>query len=397
LRVLEVATYVLGPAAATVMSDFGAEVIKVERPGTGDPYRYLSYVVPMPQAEMNYCWLLDGRNKRSIALDLTTDEGRDILLSLAARCDVFITNFQPSILCRLRLNFADVAAVNERVIYASATGYGEQGDETESPGFDLTAYWARSGLMDVVHNDDAEPSPSTCAMGDHPSSLALFGAIMLGLYHRQLTGKGTKVTTSLAANGAWANGCLIQSVFCNAIAFGRPIRSQARNPLINHYVTRDARRFVLCLVQAEKDWPNLCRAIAQPELVHDARFTTQELRMEHRAELVAIIDAAILSKDLAEWKSIFAQHELVWAPVQTTQEVAADKQLEANGVIVEFDHPQHGRLKTINSPLFVEGSAKVKPRAAPEVGQHTREVLRELGHADETIDQWIARGIAAGS
>jgi formyl-CoA transferase len=234
-------------------------------------------------------------------------------------------------------------------------------------------------------------------MGDHPSSLALFGAIMLALYERQRTGKGTKVSTSLAANGAWANACLIQSVFCGAERYPRPNRATAVNPMVNHYLTRDGKRFVFCLIQPERDWPNLCRAIARSELIADARFATQDARVEHRAELVAIIDAAIATKDLCAWIPTFAQYNLVWAPVQTTHEAAADPQLAANGVFVDFDHPRFGRLKTVNSPFFVDGCEKTTPRPAPEIGQDTRGVLRELGYTDETIDDWIARGVAAGA
>ena len=249
------------------MSDFGAEVIKVE------PRSAIPIAISLPfrrcPSRLNYLWLLDGRNKKSVSLDLTTDEGRDILLKLVATADVFITNYQPSILRKLRLNYEDIAAVNPRVIYASATGYGERGAETESPGFDMTAYWARSGLMDAVHNEDAEPAPSTCGMGDHPSAMSLLSAILLALYNRLSTGKGTKVSTSLAANGAWSNACLIQSVLCGAEPYAKPSRAEAINPMVNHYRTRDGKRFIFCQIQPEKDWGNLCRALDRPELISD--------------------------------------------------------------------------------------------------------------------------------
>ncbi len=397
IRVIEVATYVLGPGAATVMSDFGAEVIKVERPKVGDPYRYLSFIPPMPKSELNYCWLLDGRNKKSIALDLASEAGREILLQLIASADVFLTNYQPSILRKLRLTYAEIAPLNERLIYAAATGYGEQGDEAEAPGFDQTAYWARSGLMDAMHNGDAEPTLSVCAMGDHPSSMTLFGGIMLALYGRERTGKGTKVMTSLMANGAWANSCLIQAALCGAMFYDRPVRTAAFNPMVNHYVTRDGKRFMFCLIQPDKDWPNLCRAIGHPALGADPRFATPAAREEHRRELVVIIDAAIAEKEMAEWKRIFAEHDLAWGPVSTAQEAAQDKQMAANGVFVELDHPEHGRLRTVDSPLLVEGAAKVTPQPAPEIGQHTREVLRRLGYSEDAITELLKLGVAAGA
>lgn len=393
IRVIELATYVLGPGAATVMSDFGAEIIKVERPKVGDPYRYLSYVPPMPKSEMNYCWLLDGRNKLSIALDVTNEEGRGILLELIASSDVLVTNYQPSILRKLRLTYEDLQPVNERLIYASATGYGEAGEEVEAPGFDMTAYWARSGLMDSVHNADAEPTLSVCAMGDHPSAMTLFGGVMLALYQRERTGKGAKVSTSLAANGAWANSCMIQAAICDAVPYERPTRASAFNPLVNHYVTRDGRRFIFCLIQADKDWPNLCRAIGQPALIDDPRFRSAAAREEHRRTLIAIIDAAIAGKEMTEWARIFAEHDLVWSPVSTTFEAAVDPQFQANGVFVEFDHPRHGRLRTVNSPLFLHGAQKVAPQPAPEISQHTSEILGVLGYQEDAIQRLIERGV----
>ncbi len=175
---------------------------------------------------------------------------------------------------KLRLTYEDLAPLNDRLIYASATGYGEQGDDVEEPSFDMTAYWARSGLMDAVHNADAEPTLSVAGMGDHPSSMALFCGIMLALYQRERTGRGTKVSTSLMANGVWANGCLIQAALCNAMPYDQSTRVAPINPLVNHYVTRDGKRFIFCLIQVDQDWPNLCRAIGHPELIADPRFAT---------------------------------------------------------------------------------------------------------------------------
>lgn len=399
IRVIEVATYVFAPAAATVMSDFGAEVIKVERPRIGDPYRYLSFVRPMPVAEMNYCWLLDGRNKQSIALDLQTEAGREVLLKLVATADVFITNFQPSVLAHHRLTYEDLQPHNERLIYAQASGYGEAGDEVEKPGYDMTAFWARSGLMNAVHDAGGEPALSVAGMGDHPSAMILFGAIMLALYQRERTGRGAKVSSSLLAAGAWANSCLIQAALCNATAYTRRTRATAFNPLVNHYVTRDGRRFIFCLIQADKDWPNLCRAIGQPELIADPRFAAPEARNANSPALIAILDRAFAQKTMDEWAVIFAERDLAWGPVSTVEDAACDPQMKANDVYLEFDHPQHGPLRTVNSPLSVQGAKKVTPRMAPEIGEQTVEILRMLGYDAQGISELIERGAAfsAGS
>ena len=396
IRVIEVATYVFAPGAATVMSDFGAEVIKVERPKIGDTYRYLSYLPPMPVSEMNYCWILDGRNKKSIALDLCSEDGREILLQLLATADVFVTNYQPSVLEKLKLRYEDLESFNEDLIYAHATGYGEAGEEVEKPGFDMTAYWARSGLMDAVHDGDAEPALSVAAMGDHPSAMSLFGGIMLALYNRQKTGRGTKVSSSLMANGAWANGCLIQAALCDAIPYKPRTRATAVNALVNHYVTRDQKRFIFCLIQPD-DWMRLFKAIGHNELLNDKRFTTLEARIQNAPALIAILDKAIAEKDMDDWAKIFAEYALSWSLVQTIEDVAEDKQMLANDVFVEFEHSKHGSLRTINSPIFLRGEEKVKPQSAPEIGQHTVEILQSLGYDEMAVEELMKRGIAATS
>ncbi len=254
IMVLDVGSFIAGPAAATVMSDFGAEVIKVEPPSTGDPYRDLLRLPGMPLSEHNYPWLLDSRNKKSLALDLKVPEGREALLTLVARADVYLTNYPPGVLGRLRLAWEDLSAVNPRLVYASLTGYGEVGEEANKPGFDVNAWWARSAMMDLVRQSNGPPASSMPGMGDHPTSVALFGAIMLGLFQRERTGRGTKVSTSLMANGAWANSVLIQGMLAGAAFVERPPRERALNALINFYQCRDGRWFSLTMLREEKDW-----------------------------------------------------------------------------------------------------------------------------------------------
>ncbi len=184
LKVIDCATYIAAPAAATLLADYGADVIKIERPPHGDPYRYLSLVPGMPESEKDYCWILDGRNKRSIALNLAEGLGCEVLMKLVSGADVFITNYQPELVRKFRLDYEGLSALNPRLIYAYLNGYGEQGPEVDLPGYDMTAYWARSGLMNTIHNADAEPSQSPAGFGDHPTSVALFSAILLALLQR---------------------------------------------------------------------------------------------------------------------------------------------------------------------------------------------------------------------
>src|SRR5579872_4525403 len=281
LRVIDCGTYIAGPAAATVMSDFGAEVIKIERPPHGDPYRYLPLVPGMPEGNRDYCWMLDGRNKRSLGLNLRAAEGRDILLKLVATADVFITNYQPSLAAQFRLTWEDLSPLNERLIYAYVTGYGERGPGAGQPGYDATAYWARSGLMANMHYAGNDPCQSPPGFGDHPTSMALFGGIMLALYERTRTGRGIKVSTSLMANGAWSNACLIQAALCGASFLPRWTRAKAINPLVNHYVARDGVRFFFCVLDPTKDWINFSRSLGRAELIEDPRFSTPEARIRN--------------------------------------------------------------------------------------------------------------------
>jgi crotonobetainyl-CoA:carnitine CoA-transferase CaiB-like acyl-CoA transferase len=393
LRVIDCGTYIAGPAAATILSDFGADVIKIERPPYGDPYRYLPQVAGMPLSDVNYTWILDARNKKSVALDLNDAEARGALLKLIESADIFITNYQPQLQRKFGLEYHDLAALNPRLIYASVTGYGEHGDDAEKPGYDATAYWARSGLMSSMHNGDAEPVQSPAGFGDHPTSMTLFASIMIGLYQRQITGRGTKVSTSLMASGAWSHACAIQAALCGAQFLPKWTRKQAINPFVNHYVASDGKRLFFCLLEPVRDWPNLCAALEWPHLLHDERFNSSQARRTHNVELIALIDDAIAKHDLAHWTRVFKQHDLVWGPVPSPTEVAADPQMAENGVFAEIEPG----LRTVQNPIHVEGVAKSKPRMAPEVGEHTREVLRSAGCGEGEIAAMIERGAARGA
>ncbi len=395
LRVIDCGTYIAGPAAATIMSDFGAEVIKIERPPHGDPYRRLSFFPGMPVSEHNYCWMLDARNKKSLALDLQDEAGREALRKLAATADVLITNYPPKLAAKLEVSYEAFAEINPRLIFAHITGYGEEGDDINQPGYDTTAYWARSGLTSMIYDLTVQTGATPCGSGDHSVSLALFGSIMLALYQRSVTGHGSKVMTSLMATGAWSNSCQIQAAMVGATFPIRQPRLTALNPLVNQYRTRDGQRFIFCCLDTTNDWGRVCRAIGRPELIDDPRYATAGARSQHSGEVVALLDEAIGSRDMAEWDLLFREEGVVWGPIPTMERVAVDPQMRANGVFTEMNHPQLGAIPTVSSPLNVQGVAKEKPVAAPEVGEHSREILRSLGYEDAAIEELILRGCAA--
>jgi crotonobetainyl-CoA:carnitine CoA-transferase CaiB-like acyl-CoA transferase len=389
IRVIDCGTYVAGPAAATVMSDFGADVIKIERPGGGDLWRLFSKLPGSAHSELDWCSILTNRNKKSLALDLADPAGHEALIRLVKTADVFLTNYQRPLLDKFGLSWETLSAINDRLIYAHLTGYGDAGDDADDPAFDALAYWARSGLMMSVVGADGSPGSPRPGMGDHPTSMSMFGAIMLGLYQRERTGHGSRVTTSLLASGIWANGCDIQAKFCNA---SFPVRGEGKhppNPLTAAYVTRDGKLFLLVQIDPDNEFPRLCAAFGQPELAHGDLFATNAARGENAAALYAILASQFETRDLAEWRSIFKSNDVKWAPLPKLDDVVQDPQMRAAGAFVDLDYPGVGRLETVNSPVFVSGVEKRKPTPAPKVGEHTREILRELGYADDAIEALV--------
>jgi formyl-CoA transferase len=393
IRVIDCGTYVAGPAATTVMSDFGAEVIKIERPGGGDLWRLFSKLPGVARCDLDWCWVLTNRNKKSVALDLGRPEGREVLLRLVGTADVFVTNYQRTLLEKFRLTWEDLAPVNPRLVYAHLTGYGDRGEDADAPAFDALAYWARSGLMMSVTGSDGSPGAPRPGMGDHPTAMSMFGAIMLGLYRRERTGRGTRVTTSLLASGAWANACDIQAKLLNAQFPQRGASGHPPNPLTAAYLSRDGKIFLLVLIDPDVEFPRLCRILGQPELSESDLFCTNGAREENAAALYEILQSQFEARDLAEWAEAFKRSDIKWAPLPRLDEVVKDPQMRAAEAIIGLDHPLAGHIETVNSPIFVTGESKRKPSAAPEVGAHTREILEELGYSRADIEA-LSKGAA---
>jgi crotonobetainyl-CoA:carnitine CoA-transferase CaiB-like acyl-CoA transferase len=395
LRVVDCGTYVAGPASTTVMSDFGADVIKIERPQGGDLWR-LWWVTPgTAKCDVNYSWLLTSRNKRSLALDLTRADGREVLVRLVETADVFVTNYQASLLAKFRLDFESLSAVNPRLVYAHVTGYGELGEDADSPAFDALAYWARSGLMTSVTGADGSPAMPRPAIGDHPTAMSLFGAIMLGLYDRERTGRGSKVSTSLLASGLWAHACDLQAQICNATFPERGPGVNPINPLIHGYRSRDDKVFILVQLDPDREFPRLCAGLGAPELATDPMFATAEARTQHAAELFAILQSQFESRDLAELRAIFRERDIKWSTLPKIDEVVADPQVRDCGALVDLALPGGETIRTVSSPVFMAGSEKRPPAPAPEIGAHTREIMRELGYGDDAIDAMAENGTIA--
>lgn len=393
LKVIDCASFIAAPAAAAVLSDFGADVIKVEPPGAGDPGRQLYTFPGMPKSEHNYSWMMDNRSKRGLALDLTKPEGQSIIHKLAADADVFLTNYPLPVRDKLAIGYETLAPLNDRLVYASFTGFGESGAEATKPGFDMTGWWARSGLMDAAReHHEAEPVRSLPGMGDHPSAMAFFSAIVMGLYERTVTGKGSLVRSSLVSNGLWANGFNAQAALVGAQFVPRPPRAQTGRALSCYYRCRDDKWIVLTILNETKQWPILLECIARPELATDPRFVTQQDRFGHGPELIAILDEVFATKDRSEWQRILLQAGLVFEVVASAEDIPHDQQLIDNDYLVPIVGSDY---MTVDSPLTVAGTEKAQPTMAPTLGQHSDDVLREAGYDDATIEKLRAAGVIA--
>ena len=393
LKVLDCASFIAAPAAATVLSDFGADVIKIEPPGLGDPYRNLPNLPGYPHSEHNFAWMMEARNKKSLALDLTRPDAQAVLYKLVAEADVFITNMPPQVRAKLGITYDHLAHLNHRLIYASFTGYGEKGEEANKPGFDSNAYWARSGLMDLVRADEeATPARSVAGMGDHPCAMAFYGAIVTALFQRERTGKGSHVSTNLMANGIWANSVLAQAKLCGAKFSKRRPREQALNAVTNHYKCKDGRWVILSLLNEDRQWPTLARCMDREDLLADERFATKAGRHSRSVELIRIFDEVFATRDLAEWRNILDGNGLVFGVIGILDDIPHDKQMIENEVLVPFENDT---MLTVNSPIFIDGARKVQPRKPPGIGEHSDEILRNAGYDEAAIKKLRASGAVA--
>ncbi|MER5667870.1 CaiB/BaiF CoA transferase family protein [Streptomyces mirabilis] len=388
LHVVDLASFIAGPAAATVLGDFGADVVKVEPPHMGDAYRSLSRIPPNPQVEgVNYPWQLDNRNKRSIALNLKSPSARPVLESLVRWADVLVTNFPPRTREKLGLEYDALAPLNPRLIYADVTGFGEEGPDAHLPGFDVTAYWARSGLMDLTRQRDVAPATNAFGSGDHSTAITLFAGIMTALYRREKTGQGARVTASLLAEGAWAASMWLQAVLVGAKP-PRPIdRSDPPNALVNMYRTADDRWVVLGFANEDKQVPPFLKAIGHPEAAENPRYADTPSRRAHAAEIVGLLDKTFATRSLAEWRELLDAAGLTYGVVQTLEECAQDPQLLANRVFVPIDDGSDAPHLTVDSPVRLDQEQKVRPGPAPDLGEHTESVLRDLGFDAAAIEE----------
>ncbi len=387
IRVIDAASFLAGPCAATIMSDYGADVIKVE-PLYGDGHRRISGTYPI-----DYTWQLTSRNKRSLALDFTKGAGREVLLRLADTADVVLFNMRADQLQRYDLSYETLRRRNPRLIYAQISGYGLEGEESARRAFDITGWFARTGILDVMHDKDIPPAPPAGGVGDHATAMTLFGGIMMALYRRQQTGEGAMISTSLAVTGAWANGLTLAGVLAGFDATERRDEEGWSNPFSNIYGTGDGRHLMLALAVPKQEWPRLAKALGHPEWATDPRFSDIRAALKYRHELRALIKAGFAAMTIDEADAALKANDITFSVVARVADVIADPQLLANGLVVGTDSVEPGFDRTLASPFRIHDEAQRTPSRAPTLGEHSRQLLGELGLADAEIDALIADGI----
>jgi crotonobetainyl-CoA:carnitine CoA-transferase CaiB-like acyl-CoA transferase len=376
IRVVELGVWVAGPSAAGVLADWGADVIKIEPP-EGDPFRGL--FAGLLGIAANPPFELDNRGKRSVVLDLNKGEGRAVAAELLDRADVFISNMRPRVLGKYGLDYESVRARNPRIIFCQVNGYGPEGEEANRASYDIGAFWSRSGVAaSLMANYEGEPPMQRGGMGDHMTGSNAAGAIAAALFHRERTGEGQRVAVSLMRIGAYMMGWDLNTVLRFGTMAPPYDRHHSPNPIINSFQDRDGRWFWLLLLQGDRHWPDLMRAIDAPHIAADPRFQTLGDRLQNTTECTRALDEVLRAKSLAEWAPIFDANQVWFAPVQTLPEVAADPVAEAAGCFIEVDSPD-GPLRQVATPATFFGTPVENRRWAPELGQDTEQVLLELG------------------
>ncbi len=391
IKVAEMGLWVAGPSAAAILCDWGAQVVKIEPP-TGDPFRGLFASVMGVAAPMNPPFELDNRGKRSIALDLEKDDAREIALQIIGQADVFVSNMRPHVLEQFGLDYDTLHERFPRLVYAQVTGYGPDAESRDVAAYDIGAFWAQSGLAMALTPEGYAIPQQRGGMGDHMTGQMTAGAVCAALYARDRTGEGQRVSVPLVRVGVYMIGWDTML----SLRLGLPTvpydRYHAVNPIIDCYRAGDGRWFWLLLLQADRHWGDLCRAAGRPDLETDERFANIEKRRFNAPALVEEFDAVFATKPLAGWAEAFAAHNVWWAPVNTIEEAIKDPVVRAAGTFVDVPGPD-GDVEMVATPVDFSGTPWRPKGLSPELGQHTEEVLLELGYDWEQIVALKERGV----
>ncbi|MCP4084575.1 MAG: CoA transferase [Actinomycetia bacterium] len=396
VTVIEIDNWMAAPSAGAILSDLGADVIKVE-PLTGDAMRGLGRPAKIEGdlGDYDFQFDVDNRGKRSIAVALDTPEGAGVVRRLCRGADVFLCNLLTRRQARFGLDPDTLRAENPKLVHATLTGYGTEGPEAWRPGYDVTAFFGRSGLYDSQREgDDGEVPMARPAQGDHTTGLALVGAILAALRLAERSGEGQTVETSLFETAVWTQATDYSATAVDRAPVRRRSRQQMIIPTANRYPCGDGKWLVMNM-PADSAWPKLCRAIGLEHLLEDERFETKKDRFQNMATIVDAIDMALSAKSRDEWGEIFDDQNFIWGPVLALHEVAEDTQAEALGLFPTIEHPEHGEYRSVSIPMRFR-DVDVGPRGpSPKVGEHSREILIEAGFTPEEISDLEAGGMVS--
>lgn len=391
IRVVEMAQFIFVPYCCVHLADLGAEVIKIEHPSGGDAMRGAS-TSHLPIYDFNYYFEVNNRGKKSLGLDIRSKEGKEIAYKLIGKADVFATNFQRQTLEALEMDYETLSKLNPRLIYAHGTGWGLKGPDKDKGAFDFGVF-ARSGLMSAFGEEGSPLVECQPGFGDHISAMHLAFVIALALYHRERTGEGQRVDASILGSLLDAGSVSLQSHLATGLEIRRKNRKTTGNPLCNAYCAKDGKWFEVASKQPDRNWHDFCEALGLEHLENDPRFSTTLKRTENSAAFIAILDETFATKTLDEWAKHFEGRNVHWAPVYTYSQVAADPQAWESGYIVEIPHRQQGKLKTIGISVGLDKTPGKVAAGAPELGEHTEEILLELDYTWEQIADLKEKGV----
>ena len=391
VRIVELAQYVFVPGASVMMADQGAEVIKIEPPGVGDPYRTLKIGDGREIEGVNLAMEQNNRNKKSLALDLKSDEGREALMRLIETADVFLTSLRPKAIRALKLDVADLRARNPKIIYARGNGFGFKGKEADKPGFDASAFWARGGMCYALTRPGQQPTSPRPSLGDHTSSLALAYGIASALFKRATTGEPSVVETSLLATAVWVLSADV--TYSQRPGYALHGVQATRPPLKYAYTTKDGRIIQLMLLDPRPYWVPLCRLLGLEALAQDPRFLDNEARMRHADELIGIIQKVIGSKDWEEWRPLFDAWDAPWELIRTIEDVSNDPQVHANGMFIPMTLGDQ-KIRVVASPAAFDGRTALESAVpSPRLGEQTDALLTGLGYSPTEITDLRGRRV----
>ncbi len=386
IRLIEVADWGFVPSAATVLADWGADVVKIEHPTRGDPIRGLitSGLIPGASGRNVFVEQL-GRNKRSVGLDLNVAAGREALLRFVERADVFLTNFLPEARARLRIDVEDLRVVNPRLVYAKGHGQGQRGPDATRGGYDGVSFWARGSIADRLTPPGQPHVTQRPAFGDFIGGMFIAGGIAGALFHRERTGEAVEVDVSLLGTAAWVMSPDIVAAMMYGFDLPQSGMGVSTNALIGNYRCADGRHLVLMMLQETRFWPLFCHAVGRQDLLSDTRFNPDEVRHQRTAELVELLRAMFEAKPRDEWAKLLNASECIWGPLQTPSEVPNDAQVVANHYVIPVNRAGEETMRVCSSPVQFGGGHVDASRPACEVGEHTEEVLLEFGYTWEEI------------